>query len=81
MNKRIMIGVPINRWLSPKTSIALSKALFYFLDRKYTVDINYDNGSVIAQQRNKIFRAAHKEKMDLLFIDSDMVFELENRVR
>lgn len=72
-----MLGIPVNRWLSPKFSISLSKAIHYLIVNNYTVDVNYDNGSVLSTQRNKIMRAAQKEKMNLLFIDSDMIFDAE----
>lgn len=76
MEKRIMIGIPVNRWLSPQFSRSLNEIVFFLLHRSgFTVDINYDSGSVVSSQRNKIFQAALKEKMDLLFIDSDMVFK------
>jgi len=70
-----MLGVPVNRWLAPKFSISLAKAVHYLITTNWTVDINYDNGSVLSIQRNKIMRAAQKEEMDLLFIDSDMIFD------
>jgi hypothetical protein len=72
-----MIGIPVNRWLSPKFSISLAKIVNYLIQNGWTVDINYDNGSVLTSQRNKIINAAAKEHMNLLFVDSDMVFEVE----
>jgi len=75
MSKRIMLGIPVNRWLSPKFSISLSKAVHHLIVGGYTVDINYNNGSILPDQRNKIIHAAADAKMDLLFMDSDMVFD------
>lgn len=75
MNKRIMIGIPINRWLSAQFAISLQKITHWLTNNGWTVDINYDNGSILSAQRNKIITAAAKDKMDLLFIDSDMVFD------
>jgi len=74
MKKRIMIGIPINRWLSAQFAISLQKITHWLICHEWTVDLNYDNGSVLSMQRNKIIKDAHKEKMDLLFVDSDMVF-------
>ena len=69
-----MIGIPINRWLSAQFSISLQRITHWLINEQWTVDINYDNGSVLSMQRNKIIKDAHKSGMDLLFIDSDMVF-------
>jgi hypothetical protein len=49
--------------------------VFYLTNSGWTVDVNYDNGSILSAQRDKIMRAAQKEEMDLLFVDSDMVFD------
>jgi len=70
-----MIGIPVNRWLSPKTTISISKIVDYLRCDSWTIDINYDNGTIISDQRNTIFKSAHREHMHLLFIDSDMVFD------
>ena len=75
MNKKIMIGIPINRWLSAQFAISLQKITHWLICNGWTVDLNYDNGTVLTMQRNKIIKDAHKDKMDLLFVDSDMVFD------
>ena len=72
-----MIGVPVNRWLSPQFNISIQKLTYYLTNSGWTTEINYDNGSVLSTQRNKIMRAAFKAEMNLLFIDSDMVFDAE----
>ena len=77
MKKSIMIGIPVNRWLSPKFSISLAKIVDYLRINDWTIDINYDNGSILSSQRNKIMQSAHKNEMHLLFVDSDMVFEAD----
>jgi len=75
MDKKIMIGIPINRWLSAQFAISLQKVTHWLINHQWTVDLNYDNGSVLTMQRNKIIKDAHKGGMDLLFVDSDMVFD------
>jgi len=78
MNKRIMIGIPVNRNLSPKFTISLQKVIYYLIVNKWTVDVNYNNGTVLSSQRNKLLKEAHKEEMNLMFIDSDMIFTAED---
>ena len=75
MDKKIMIGIPINRWLSAQFAISLQKVTHWLICNQWTVDLNYDNGSVLTMQRNKIINDAYKGEMDLLFVDSDMVFD------
>ena len=75
MEKKIMIGIPVNRWLSSQFAISLQRITHWLIQNQWTVDLNYDNGSVLAMQRNKIMATAHKAEMDLLFVDSDMVFD------
>ena len=75
MEKQIMIGIPINRWLSAQFAISLQRITHWMINNGWTVDVNYDNGSVLSMQRNKIINVAHKSEMDLLFVDSDMVFD------
>jgi hypothetical protein len=77
MEKRIMIGIPVNRLLSPKFSISLAKITHYLIVSGWTVEINFDNGSVLSSQRNAIIHAAFKSQMSLLFVDSDMIFEAD----
>jgi hypothetical protein len=72
-----MIGIPVNRSLSPKFSISLQKLTHYLIINSWTVDINYNNGSVLSTQRNQILKQALKENMNLLFVDSDMIFDAD----
>ena len=78
MNKRIMIGIPVNRNLSPKFTISLQKVIYYLIMDKWTVDVNYNNGTILSSQRNKLLKEAYKEEMNLMFIDSDMIFTAED---
>lgn len=74
MEKRITIGIPINRNVSPKFVISLQKVIHYLVVNGWVADINYNDGTVLSNQRNKLMKEAYKAEMNLMFIDSDMIF-------
>ena len=78
MEKRITIGIPINRNVSPKFTISLQKVIHYLTMNGWATDINYNDGTVLSNQRNKLFKQAYKQEMNLMFIDSDMIFTDED---
>jgi len=78
MEKRLMIGIPVNRNLSPKFTISLQKVIHYLITNKWTVDVNYNNGTILSSQRNKLLKQAYEEEMNIMFIDSDMIFTADD---
>lgn len=76
-----MIGIPVNRNLSPKFAISLQKVIHYLIVERWTVDVNYNNGTILSSQRNKLLHEAYKEEMNLMFIDSDMIFSADDFIK
>ena len=79
--KKIMVGIPFNSGMSARFHLSVTNLTHTLSRDGYSVDINYEEGSLLSTQRNKLARAALDGGFDLLFIDSDMVFSVNDAVR
>lgn len=74
MFKKITIGIPHSGKLDARFIISFMNMAMYLTEKGFTVDSEFQEGSLIPKQRTKLAEKAFKRKSDLLFIDSDMVF-------
>ncbi|NOR27596.1 MAG: hypothetical protein GQ540_03595 [Lutibacter sp.] len=78
MGKKILIGVPTSGEINTRFALSLFKSSIYLTEKGYSVDIRFNEGSLISAQRNHLSKIAYESECDLLFIDSDMTFNPED---
>ena len=76
MGKKILIGVPTSGEINSRFALSLFRSSIYLTEKGHSVDIRFNEGSLISAQRNFLAKIAYETGFDLLFID--LVFIVYN---
>ena len=74
---RTVFGIPCTNNINYKFGVNISNACLYLVEKGYSIDVIYKEGSLIPKQRNFIAQKCLWRGDDLLFIDSDILFDPE----
>lgn len=80
-SNKVMICIPFMGGMTAQFHLSVTNLAYTLSKRGNVVDINYEEGSLLHVQRNRLSRKALIEGYDLMFIDSDMVFEVKDAIR